>query len=589
MSAEILLLIGGAIFSALMIGAIYVTNKHIQPKVLFLLFFTEMWERFSFYGMRALLILYMTNELLYKDKEANLMYGAYNALVYTMPLFGGYLADKLLGFRKSILFGGILMAIGHLVLAIPMEKTFFLGLGFLIIGNGFFKPNISSLLGRFYKENDGARDAGYSIFYMGINIGAFLGSGLCGYLGQTINWHLGFGVAGIFMIVGLLNFIAFRHMLENKGEPPAPEKLTEKSPLGIKWEPLIYLGSIVAVILSLVLIKFHDITEKLSIILGIATIVYIIYLSFKEEKIFRERMWAALALTIFSIVFWGFYEQSGGSLNLMAERNVNFVVNDDPTAFTYLNAPLIKGTNTIQVSDATLFPAGSSIALKNINKVEQNLAVDSVLSGGILKLHAPVLNDWAVGSTLQKVTLASSAAINNSLNPFYIIILTFVFAFMWSFLSKRKIEPNSPVKFGIAFILLGIGYYIFVLGGKAGALNGYMPLFHFAFAYLLITVGELFLSPIGLSMISKLSPKHLVGFMMGTWFLASAFGHQLAGWIGSKMSIPETHADGSLFSPAESLPIYMNGCEKIAIVSLIGGVIILILSPFVKKWMHDVH
>ena len=179
-------------------------------------------ERFSFYGMRALLILFMTNVLHYKDAEANLRYGAYNALVYTMPLIGGYLADKFLGFRKSILMGGILMAIGHFVLAIPSEATFFLGLGFLISGNGFFKPNISSFLGRFYSENDPRKDAGYSIFYMGINVGAFLGSAVCGYLGQKFSWHLGFGVAGIFMIVGLVMFLTFQKVLGDEGHSPVP-------------------------------------------------------------------------------------------------------------------------------------------------------------------------------------------------------------------------------------------------------------------------------------------------------------------------------------------------------------------------------
>jgi POT family proton-dependent oligopeptide transporter len=184
MTLEILIIAIGALFSTVMIGVTYIINRNNHPKALWMLFFTEMWERFSFYGMRALLMLYMTQVLFFSDKDANQQYGSYNALVYTMPLIGGWIADKLLGFRKSIFLGGVLMAIGHLVLALPSSTTFFLGLGFLISGNGFFKPNISSLLGKFYEENDVRKDAGYSIFYMGINIGAFLGSAACGYLGQ---------------------------------------------------------------------------------------------------------------------------------------------------------------------------------------------------------------------------------------------------------------------------------------------------------------------------------------------------------------------------------------------------------------------
>jgi POT family proton-dependent oligopeptide transporter len=217
MNLDVLLIIIGAIFSAIMISVAYVINHKEQPKQIWMLFFTEMWERFSFYGMRALLILYMTHVLLFPDKDANLQYGAYNALVYTMPLLGGWLADRLLGFRKSIVLGGVLMAIGHLVLAIPSQATFFLGLGFLISGNGFFKPNISSLLGRFYTEQDPRKDAGYSIFYMGVNIGAFLGGAICGYLGTQVNWHLGFGIAGIFMVLGLVVFLAYQPILGEEG------------------------------------------------------------------------------------------------------------------------------------------------------------------------------------------------------------------------------------------------------------------------------------------------------------------------------------------------------------------------------------
>jgi POT family proton-dependent oligopeptide transporter len=231
------------------------------------------------------------------------------------------------------------------------------------------------------------------------------------------------------------------------------------------------------------------------------------------EKEVREKLWSCTLLIFFSIVFWGFYEQSGGSLNLMALRNV----------------------------------------------------------------------DMHVGGNL-----LPSAMVNNSINPFYIILLSPLLAVMWKFLNRNNVEPNTPLKFGIAFVLLGIGYYVFTIGGKAGAASGFMPLIYFAAGYLLITSGELFLSPIGLSMVTKLSPSQMVGYMMGVWFLASAFGHDLGGWIGAQMSIPEAHADGSLFTAAESLPIYMNGCYQISMISLGGGALIIASSFLVKKWMHGV-
>ncbi|QQR98361.1 MAG: peptide MFS transporter [Sphingobacteriales bacterium] len=513
MSLDVIVIVVGSIFCSLMIFFVYFTNRDIQPKQLFLLFFTEMWERFSFYGMRALLILYMTNVLLFKDKESNLMYGAYNALVYITPLFGGIIADRILGFRKSIIFGGIMMAIGHLVLAIPIEQTFFLGLGFLIIGNGFFKPNISSFLGKYYEENDKRRDAGYAIFYMGINVGGFLGSAICGYLGQKISWHLGFGVAGIFMIIGLITFLLNRKMLEGKGESSNLELLNSKSFVGINWEKTIYIGALLSVAIAVEIVLYNNVTQVIFGIVGIITIAYILFVASIEEHKPMQMLWAALTMIIFSTLFWAFYEQAGGSLNLMAERNV----------------------------------------------------------------------DMNVGGTK-----LSSAMVNNSINPFYIIVLTPIFALMWSWLDKRNLKPNDPVKFGLSFIFLAIGYYAFVEGGTKGLATGYMPLIYFCIGYFFITVGELFISPIGLSMVTKLSPAKIVGFMMGTWFLASAFGHELAGWIGSKMAIPETNIDGTPFTVVQSLPIYLEGCKEIAIISVIAAIVIIPSSLIIKKWMHGV-
>lgn len=514
MSEDILIIIFGTIFSAVMIGIAFVINGKEQPRQLWMLFFTEMWERFSFYGMRALLILYMTNVLTMADEAANFQYAAYNALVYTTPLLGGWLADKYLGYRKSILLGGILMAIGHLVLALPQDYTFFLGLGFLISGNGFFKPNISSLLGRFYSGNDPRKDTGYSIFYMGVNIGAFLGSMICGYLGQKVNWHYGFGLAGIFMILGLIVFTYFKHTLENKGDSPQPELIaTVKN--GLSIERWYYVGAFLLVPICMMLVKVPAITTWILGPLGIVSFFYLIYLSQNFDFEAKQKMWSAVILITASFFFWGFYEQAGGSLNLMAERNVDFGWGD---------------------------------------------------------------------------TTLSSAMMNNSVNPFYIIFLTPLLGMFWTYADKNIKLMNIPVKFGLAFILVALGYYVFFMGGVSGLNNqsGLMPLYYFMMAYFFITLGELFISPIGLSMITKLSPVNMVGFMMGVWFLASALGHKLAGWIGAQMAIPKVNASGQPFTAVESLPIYMNGCKKIAIASLVIGIALLLLSRLTNKWMHGV-
>jgi len=590
MSLDVMIIIIGALFSGVMILLTWMTNRNIQPKQLFLLFFTEMWERFSFYGMRALLILYMTNILLYPDKEANLMYGGYNALVYMMPLFGGMIADRILGFRKSIIWGGILMAIGHLVLALPIIPTFFLGLGFLIVGNGFFKPNISSYLGKYYDENDKRRDAGYNIFYMGINIGAFLGSALCGYLGQKVNWHLGFGTAGVLMIVGLITFLLNQKMLGDKHGFAPDKELLDKKTSGISTEYWVYALSILVVLCSVGLVKYHHITDFIFPIIGIGMLVYIIWSSLNEELKAKEMLWAALKMIVISVLFWGFYEQSGGSLNLMAERNVNFKVGEGNIKSSLAKDISIDTTSKkdiLYLSDASSFKKGMMLQLAANSNSEINLTVDSITPDNGLVLKEKIKYNWAAGTEVKSSNTLSSAMVNNSLNPFYIILLSPLFAFMWDWLQRRNLKPSDPVKFAIAFLLLGIGYLIFYLGGGV-AQYGLMPLLYFCVAYLFITLGELFLSPIGLSMVTKLSPVKMVGFMMGAWFFASAYGHHLAGWIGSKMAIPDKNTAGLPFNPVESLPIYMEGCLRIGLISLGGAIVIYLLSFIIKKWMHGV-
>lgn len=490
------------------------TTAHIDevegrhPRQLYLLFFTEMWERFSFYGMKALLLAYMVTQLNFDEPKGYAILGSYAALVYTMPMFGGMLADRFLGYRKAITFGGILMTIGHLVLAIPQSWSFFYGMAFIICGNGFFKPNISSLVGTLYKENDPRRDSAFSIFYMGINLGAMIGGVLCGYVGQRINWHYGFGLAGLFMILGLVVFTIGKKSLGDRGLPPQIQLLHRKLITGLNRETIIYIGTLLTVPLVVFLFHVYEAMDWIMLGLGLLSLVYILYIAFQLEKGAKFKLLAGIVMIVTSILFWAFYEQNSGSLNLFAMRNVDMHV---------------------------------------------------------MGFDLPPLS------------------VNNFLPPFWVIVLSPVFAWLWLWLNKKGKEPSTPLKFALSFIFLGIGFYIFYLGCQM-AHDGLISLYLFALGYVAIICGELCLSPIGLSMVTKLAPAKMVGMVMGIWFLASAIGEFLAGKIGSLMSVPEEVVD----VPVKSLPYYADILSKIGLASIILGVLLILIVPLLRKWMGNI-
>lgn len=486
--------------------------KGKYPKQLYLLFFTEMWERFTFYGNRALLILFMVNYLHFDDVKGNIIYGVYQSLIYAMPVLGGMLADKILGQRRSIIWGGVLLAIGSFVMAIPVKESFFIGMGILIVGNGYFKPNISTIVGSLYKHGDTRRDGGFSLFYMGINVGSMLGGLLCGWVGQQYNWHAGFGLAGVFMIIGLLVFLKNQSILGPIGLPPSVEKLRAKTRFGVSRELTVYILSILVIPVFILILNYYKIYSFLINPFGIIALIYVIYTASKLGREAFLKLMVALVLIIFSSLFWAFYEQGGGSLNLFADRNVNM---------------------------------------------------------NFLGIHL------------------SSAAVNNSINGAMIVALSPFFGWLWIWLANRKKEPNAAVKFALGLMQLGLGFYIFVIGAKF-AESGMVSLLFFALGYLMMSSGELCLSPIGLSAITKLSPPKMVGLMMGMWFLASSYGQYLAGLIGSLMAIPSEATTGQPMPAAESLIIYTNIFSRIAWVSVGCGVLLLILSPWLKKMMSDV-
>ncbi len=476
------------------------------PKQLWYLFLTEMWERFCFYGMRGVLAIFMVSQLGLTDKESNLKYGAIQAFVYAFTFIGGIFADKILGFKKSLFFGGIIMILGNLLIAFSPKDMFYAGITLSIIGTGFFKPNISSMVGDLYKDGDSRRDAGFGLFYSGINIGGMLGGFLCVWLGKYYSWSYAFSAAAIVMALGLITFIFTKKHLGPIGDSPLLNIDEGKRKMR---EIMVYVGSILSIPLIFLMIKNTGYTDMFMYTIGPLAIVYFLYEMFKiSSPSARKKLIAAFIFIFFSIVFWAFFEQSGGSLSLFAEKNLDF---------------------------------------------------------NVLGMHI------------------DPNVVNNSSNSFFIIIFSPLIGLLWLWMAGRKIEPNTVLKFGLAFLFLAGAFYIFYATRFFANEQGITSLNVFTLAYLVISIGELCLSPIGLSIVTKLSPKHLGGMMMGMWFLASAYGQYVAGLLGANMSTPDPKA-----GLPEKLMSYTEGYLQLSIYALIAGVVLVLLSPVIRKLMQEV-
>jgi proton-dependent oligopeptide transporter, POT family len=491
-----------------------------HPRALFILFFTEMWERFSFYGMKALLIFYLTKYHLFSDESGNLLIGSYAALVYAVPVVGGFIADRYLGFRKAIVFGGILLVLGHLGMAyegnaatksitgvITRDETalqvFYLSLAFIIMGVGFLKANVSSLVGELYTPEDKRRDSGFTIFYMGINLGSFMATLICVWLGEKYGWSYGFSAAGVGMFLGLITFISGRKLLNDKGESKVPEFL-EKKTVGIKNEWLIYITSIASILVIWQMVQRHSVVQNLLIIAGGVSFLYIVFYAVTQlDKIARDRLIALTILILSSIVFWALFEQAYTSLNLFADRIID------------------RG---------------------------------NIKAGNFL-----------------------------SLNAMFIVIFAPVFAWLWVKLGKYS--PNTALKFAIALLLVGLGFGALVLGinvsemGKVGA-------FWLVLTYFLHTCGELCLSPVGLSAVTKLSPVKIVGFMMGVWFLATASSEFIASILANIASIDTSNGESPDLNLAKES--YLKLFEYMFYTGTAFGLVFLALSGQINKLMHGV-
>ena len=560
-----------------------------HPRGLFVLFFAEMWERFSYYGMRALLIFYLTEQFLFTDDFSQGQYAAYTALVYLMPLLGGYLADRYLGTRKAVAFGALLLVAGHFTMAVestpavqaltygghryefqaqgrmtdrkvclkvaqgcyavgagaggglaimglpaaaPLPATlakgvytlsvekrsplfvdiFYLALALIIMGVGFLKANISSIVGQLYQQGDARRDPGFTLYYYGVNLGALWAGVICGLLGQTVGWWAGFGLAGVGMLAGYLVFVWGKPMLEGHGEPPDPAAL-KRAVLGpINLEGALYLGGLAGIAVAWWLVQRYALMGWLQAITWIATLAYLgWYMLFKMDRIARHRMILALVLIVCSIMFWTLFEQAGSSLSQFAERN---------TAL-------------------------------------------------------PKAGFWTItpGQT-------------QSFNPFFILLFAPVFAFAWTRLARIGRNPNPAIKFGLGLVQVGLGFLVLVWGSQFHDAVFRVPMMFLVFAYLLHTTGEMCLSPVGLSEMTKLAPAALISTMLAVWFLGISSAEYVAGLV-AKLTSSDTVA-GQVLDPGKALATYVATFREIGWAAILVGGVLLAASPWLKKLAHGV-
>ncbi|WP_447641446.1 MULTISPECIES: peptide MFS transporter [Chitinophagaceae] len=508
--------------------------KGKYPKQIWFMFLVEMWERFCFYGMRGVLTIFMIDNIRgglgLSEKAANLQYGTIQAFVYAFTFLGGMFADKILGFKRSLVFGALVMIAGNFIIASNPHDLFYLGITCSVIGTGFFKPNITSMVGFLYKDGDPRRDAGFSLFYSGINLGAFLGGWICVYLGKSeqFGWKYAFIASGTVMIIGLVTFLLTKKYIQPIGNKPdanttlqvtdvqdnlqtATMNVSTKNNSGAWKEYAVYAAGLVAIPIILQLIKQPNISSYFMTILAVVVILYFIFEVIRQKgEGVKQKLIAAFIFCFFYFVFETFFEQAGGSLAIFANYNVSHSM----FGFIHLDPNFV----------------------------------------------------------------------NNSANSFFVIILGLVAGLFWLWLSKRKAEPNTIIKFGISFIVMALSYFcFFALRHTANATGTESSLGLFTFAYLLISIAEICLSPIGMSVVTKLSPKKMQGVMIGMWFLASAYGQYGAGLLGAAMS-----SDKGAATNIERLIQYTAGYKQMAYICVAAGIILIICAPLIKKLMRDV-
>ncbi|HZV84152.1 MAG TPA: oligopeptide:H+ symporter [Brevundimonas sp.] len=588
-----------------------------HPRGLIILFFAEMWERFSYYGMRGILIFYLTQHFLFDDATAASTYGSYTSLVYLLPLVGGILADRYIGTRKAIAFGALLLVAGHSLMAYegrPATETltyggaqyqvvsegrgaardvgimvdgqryaftaaesgglqltnlpataslpqvmepgsytmtatrdmsgvnsFYLAISLIIMGVGFLKPNISTIVGQLYPQGDPRRDSGFTLYYYGINLGAFWAAVLCGYLGQTVGWWAGFGLAGVGMALGFVVFVLGKPLLQGNGEPPNPALLKQPlfGPLNREW--LIYILAVLGVGVVWFMVQRNALVGSVLAISTLLSLAFIVWIIVKVCKTMaeRQRMMLAVVLIFGAVVFFTLFEQAGTSLNLFADRNVDLTI--APTVMQFLG--ITVGTPE-QLAAAGITPSG--------------FWIDATIT----------------------------AAQVQSFNAGFILIFAPIFAALWAWLASKKMDPNPTMKFGLGLVQVGLGFLVVVWAAGSGMVSEafQMPLIILALLYMLHTTGELFLSPVGLSEITKLSLPSVVSFMMAVWFLASSIAQFVGGKIAGLMGT-ET-VGGQVLDPQGALATSLDGFGKLGWWGVGIGVAFILISFVIKGWSH---
>ncbi len=578
-----------------------------HPAGLFVLFFTEMWERFSFYGMRILLVLFLTAPILsdnpgweWPREHALALIGTYASLLYLTPIVGGYIADKITGYRIAVVIGCLIMTLGHAAMAIETTMTFYLGLALLVIGTGFFKPNITSIISEMYKGKEAKKDGAYTIFYMGVNSGAFFGMMLCGYLAENFGWSWGFGLAGIFMLLGMLQFLFAKKLFGSIGGKPTkihevelPQNINEENPrehdaseTTEKLNPFTMFDKVL-IILSTVgglLYLFNDPLEKIngtslvpfemwglngSNVVVLAGLVFFLVLLVtrisRYMPIVRDRIIAVSIFGLFTVFFFAFFEQSLGSMTLFARDYTNrALVGDSAMVFKVVDALLT--TVPLMIITWVLF----LLAKKTFSKIGLSNIFLAIAFAGIwfLVIYRLIDKFSQVGNEVEATWFGI-------LNSFFIITLAPLFSKWW----ESKYNPSAAMKYGLGLILLGLGFAILSYGASdipSGAKTASISMVFLILAYLLHTMGELCLSPVGLSYLSKLVPARMIGFMFGVWYLAIAVGQKAAGTMGGMIDkISEQYSMGTFFLIFTFIPIGV-------------GFISILLNPVLKKLMHGV-
>ena len=568
-----------------------------HPSGLFVLFFTEMWERFSFYGMRILLILFLTAAITgdnpgwgWNAENAGALYGTYAMLLYITPIFGGIIADRYLGYRWAVVLGSIIMTLGHAAMFLDTPFMLYLGLALLVIGTGFFKPNMTSILSEMYKNFPEKKDGAYTIFYMGVNAGAFFGMMLCGYLANNLGWHWGFGLAGVFMLLGTIQFWLAKPLFGNIGEVPTKEKrdiAIEQSRLSTNQEdkrnpftPLDYVLIVITTAIGLI----YAINDPLSKIGGInlfdfkvgsldgpifmilVALVLFLFLVISRliryTKVVRDRMIAVIIFAFFTIFFWMSFEQAASSLVLFARDNVDRTLEGSSlTTFNIINTLLT--VVPLLIISWVLFllwkQTWKKAFLSNVILVITFLGVWGICI-------------WMLNNEFTKTASEIDPSWFSILNSFFIIAFASTISKLWD----SKYNPPAAVKYGMGLIIMALGYGLLAYGSYGITDGVKVSMIWLIFAYLLHTIGELCLSPVGLSYVSKLVPARMIAFMFGMWYLAIAIGNKLAAVAGGQIeNITKEYSLSTFFLIFTIVPI-------------VAGLLVMALNPILKKLMHGV-